>query len=784
MRSHPSRSWSRSAGALTVALLVVCGPPLAAADGLRLRGRPLHDALNQLRTRGLRLIFSSELVPERLRVIDEPRSQALGAQLAELLAPHGLMAIRGPGSTLLVVRGAVPPLPRRSAPTSTTRATPSSSAQEGQAAPELAYRERVTVIGAAGGDDDGSWDARRLDAGGLRTFGSHVDDDPVRAAAALPGVAAGNDFGSDVSARGSPYRHAGVVVDGVTAPWLRHAAFGRGEAGSLTMVAADSVDEVSLSVGAYDRREAAQLGPQVSLTLRQGSRESRRSAIALSATGASASTEGPLGSQGRGSWLVGGRKNYAEWPVGRQDRDRTVLGITDVFSKLTYDVTSGQHLSLAVVAGVSKLERDGPSAVILGNGANRAGLVTASWRSAVGSRMVIAQQVSTLRHAFDNRDRSGHPLGGGTNGATAYRLDLTRLAGTSTAEGGLQVRRLRGARSWAFGSAESGVNATGGAEIADTWTERSAYGSFRWNPRPGLTVTPGLRVSASSLVARPAVDRWVRAQWAPATRWRVHAATSVAHQLPGLDESSASAPGVQLRPERAWQIDLGSRYEVTRSVHGAVTAFSRQERDVLSVPANVLGVFDLTGLPGAVDGAPFFPRGLRPAANALSGTAHGVDVRLERRTRGLTGWMAYTYSVARHRDHVTGEAFAADFDERHSVNLASTFALRDHTRLGATFRAGSGMPTASRWVAHEGRLLEGYARNWFRLPTYQRLDLRADHVWGPPGRRATLFTEVVNVLNRTNHGLAGHRLSSTGEAVGLTERLFPRLLTAGLRIEF
>ena len=43
----------------------------------------------------------------------------------------------------------------------------------------------------------------------------------------------------------------------------------------------------------------------------------------------------------------------------------------------------------------------------------------------------------------------------------------------------------------------------------------------------------------------------------------------------------------------------------------------------------------------------------------------------------------------------------------------------------------------------------------------------------------------MNALNRTNLGAAtGVVRRDTGEAVGFTERLFPRLLTAGLRVEF
>ena len=63
--------------------------------------------------------------------------------------------------------------------------------------------------------------------------------------------------------------------------------------------------------------------------------------------------------------------------------------------------------------------------------------------------------------------------------------------------------------------------------------------------------------------------------------------------------------------------------------------------------------------------------------------------------------------------------------------------------------------------------------------------MRASRTFRAAGRRMTLFVDVVNVLNRTNTGLAnGVIRPDTGEAIGFTERLLPRLPTAGLTVEF
>ena len=308
------------------------------------------------------------------------------------------------------------------------------------------YRERVTVTAnpSVPGDVNGG-SARTLGSEDLRDFAGHVADDPLRIVQTLPGVASGDDFRSEYSVRGSPYHHAGVVVEGVLAPWLQHAALGRGDTGTMSMLPSDVLQEATLNVGAYPRRDGGQLGPQINLVLREGSRLARRFRVGVSGTSATVTAEGPLGSSARGSWLVGLRRSNVEWPVGRDDHHMTVFGFSDVQSKFVYDVRSGQQISLSLVAGVSNVERDDSNIAALSDGINRAAVVTVAWRSMIGSRTIVTQRVSSLAHEYLNRDQAMRPVNRGTNGAGAYRVDITRtllrvLSRRERRSGGCTVR--------------------------------------------------------------------------------------------------------------------------------------------------------------------------------------------------------------------------------------------------------------------------------------------------------------------------------------------------------
>jgi hypothetical protein len=171
--------------------------------------------------------------------------------------------------------------------------------------------------------------------------------------------------------------------------------------------------------------------------------------------------------------------------------------------------------------------------------------------------------------------------------------------------------------------------------------------------------------------------------------------------------------------------------------------------------------------------------------NAIDVAARGVEVTLRRTaTAGLIGWVSYGYGTTRATDRRTGERYWADFDQRHQVNVYLSQRLGGRTSLGAKFRYGSNMPIPAYLDGSPAALVPSTRRNEVRLPPYARLDLRASRTYHWSARRLTLFAEVLNALGRDNLGRTSGTIRSTGRVSGFTEALFPRLPSAGLRIEF
>lgn len=89
------------AGLTTASLLAA---PAPAASTPRFRGTTLPAALERLEQGGLRLLYSSELVTESMRVRREPVGSEPRSILAEIVGAHGLVVEEGPGGMLVLVR--------------------------------------------------------------------------------------------------------------------------------------------------------------------------------------------------------------------------------------------------------------------------------------------------------------------------------------------------------------------------------------------------------------------------------------------------------------------------------------------------------------------------------------------------------------------------------------------------------------------------------------------------------------------------------------------------------
>ena len=105
--SRAVRRASRAILTLLAATLLAGAPSNSGAQEVSrgaYEGRLLSAALSDLQNRGVRIIFSSDLVRPEMVVAVEPSHGSTDRLLDDLLGPHGLMARLGPRGSVLVVR--------------------------------------------------------------------------------------------------------------------------------------------------------------------------------------------------------------------------------------------------------------------------------------------------------------------------------------------------------------------------------------------------------------------------------------------------------------------------------------------------------------------------------------------------------------------------------------------------------------------------------------------------------------------------------------------------------
>jgi hypothetical protein len=586
----------------------------------------------------------------------------------------------------------------------------------------------------------------------------------------MPRVSALDDFRSDFSVRGSPYRQIGIVVDGIATPWLQHTVYGRSDLGSVAMFGSDSLDTATLQAGAYPRVYDDTLGAQLELNLREGSRTATRLTGTVGGMTTAVTGEGPIGSGARGSWIAGIRDSYRSWPPRPHATANSGFGFADLHIKLVYDVSPTQQINVTGLGGQSTLDTidelpTGP----LATGTEGAALFNVGWRSLFASRTVVRQRVFVVGQDLSATLSNGQVAGVSTNRAFGYRGEVQQQVLGGVLEGGGDISRLSGYR-----DVEPSGSAAVPYSLRGAWMMHAAYLDFARTFSRGLSFEAGLRASDSTLVRQHALTPWILGAWTFAREWTINASAGASRQFADLDAMMGPTGAPALRPERATHADVGIEQRLSNGIRWQATLFNRLEQDVLRGPDSVL-TLPTAGAEALVPGS---------YRNALSGVARGLELVVTPEAKGrVSGWLSYTYAVMRQHDVATQETFWSDFDRRHTLNVAGMFRLGPRTSAGVVLRSASGVPIPGYFDLRNGTLVAGDRLNTVRLPAYVRLDGRLQRRVFASAHQVTLFAEIINALNRGNEGLSSGVVEpTTGLATGFSRPLVPRQVSFGIMV--
>lgn len=618
-----------------------------------------------------------------------------------------------------------------------------------------------------------------------------VADDPFRAVQVLPGVSTGDDFKAEFAVRGLGPANIGISIDGVDSPLLFHTVRGVQDTGSLALINSDILESASLLAGPHPQRLNSHLGARLDFITRDGAKDRVRVRGLLSASAASTVVEGPAGSQA--TWLVSIRKSYIDWLLRQIDSTTdTTFGFTDGQAKLTINLSPRQTLRASFIAGRSLLREneDPPDANTLDPAANTTMIGNLQWQFTPSATFTTSQQLYVVNADYRNRVQDGRTREEGNDRDLTWRGSAAwNPKSGSLIEFGAQARSesaRRIDRRFTSTSEQLLLDASGDAWSAAGWAH------YRWTPSARFAVTPGVRVEHWELPAlsearaggssrvegfgHTKASPWLLTDFEVRPGMKLRFGAGIQHQSATIDGAIFTRPGQELVPQRATTVEAGVEQRIGASTRLSVAAYHRGEDHGLRVVDNEIRLQN--------------NRVVRPQnpyfANTLTGNTTGAEITIERRSvSGLNGWLSYTWNDSRYEDALAAESFAADFDQRHTVNAYVAYRWSGRTSLSARMRYGSNFPI----VGYVARDADGYLlsaqRNGIRLPAYARLDLHADRTFTYQKSRLTLFIEVVNATNRDNYRPNGFGVNLTTRRVfDPIESLFPLLPVAGVMIEF
>lgn len=775
-------------GALLLLASLAAGPaPLVAdvtADPTRYAGRSLEEALLLLQSRGLRIVFTSNVVRPDMRVEQEPTASDPRQILQELLAPHGLTAQIGPNGIVVVVPRTTPPEPPgESAAGDVPRELMPTFHEEIVVTPSrisLLHEEPLALLG--------------LSREEILTL-PHLGDDLFRTLTLLPGVA-GNDVTAQFHVRGGRRDETQIRIDGQE---LYQAFHLRDLDSPLSVIAPATLSGAELSTGGFSARYGDRMGGVLDMTTITPAGTSR---VRLGAgiLGAHAGGAGRFDGD-RGAWLAEVRRDSSD--LLRRLLSENTPDYWDAFGKLDFRLSSRQSVRANLLYSADELlveevktgeakrfETEGDSAYswlthlgLLGNDLALESAISRARLNRDGRGVETEEAVSFsildqreseilgLRQAWHLQAAPQHLLEWGWE----VRDFDTEYDYFGTREFDDPMARLR----HDFG--EDSTIFAGRFEERDT----GVYAADRVRLLDSLTLELGLRYDRHPLTRESPLSPRLNLAYALAGRGVLRLAWGRFHQSQRSYELQVEDGETSLHPvERSEHRILGFEHLLGPAANEMALRVELYQREVANPRPRYENLFEAFNVFPEVE-----PDRVRFAPSRS--VAQGAELFLRSPLGKRASWWI-NYAYASTKDEIGGRWIPRLFDQTHTVNLDFDFRVTERWRLNLAWRYHTGRPTTPLTVAtledEEGEVefLPVLGRlNSERLRDYHRLDLRASRRWQVRSLALDFFVDLQNVYDRRNiAGMDFEIDDEDGRLIGDAEEWPGFLPSAGISLEF
>lgn len=603
--------------------------------------------------------------------------------------------------------------------------------------------------------------------------------DTMKALQSLPGVATSSDSSSEPAVRGSRPNDNAYYIDFLPVGYLFHVG------GLVSVVHSDLVNQFELYSAAFGPEYADVIGAVLDVSLRNPRTDRLGGVINVSLLGADFLVEGPVND--KQSFYFAVKRSYIDLLVDTvEDEDSgviiTVPRYYDYQGKYIWNLnaqhqlsfhatgasdsidfkiptTSGLGTQQPVLAGDSAIDTSyGTQAVVwdadLSSGTSNKlalGHTLDTNTSLIGTALNATARTHTwfVREQFKFKPSAEHDtsLGGSLQSVRAeYDIDA------------LNARCTEFEAECDYTNAER-VQGTGRINASIT----NLYAKNRWQATPDWAFTGGVHHSHDGYLDRRYTEPRVGAEWKWSPSLLFTAAWGRHNQFPAGDQVLAGFGNTGLWHLRATHSVLGVSQQLDEGWSWRVEAYQKKFSD-------------------------FVVRAPRPInyLNGASGHGHGLELLVKKgaakdSASRFSGWLSLSLSRARRQNDFTGQEFPFEFDQPVIANLVLQYKQSDRWQFGAKWSYHTGAPYTPINGAKpppEERLPNYGEFNSERLPSYHRLDLRADWVLSP---RYRFFGEVINAYARKN--ISGYSYNAD-YTVRKDVTQLPFLLSFGVLVKF
>jgi hypothetical protein len=699
----------------------------------------LSDVLNEIGTPSMRLIYSSEVVPARMRVEVEPTEAGGQALLRELLEPHGLRAEHVGGIVYAVVRVPSEPGPARSPAATPARPEP--------------IEEVVVVSSRYRLADDARLERTFLTQAELEAL-PRLADDSLKAVHRLPGAAT-NGLSGLAYMRGGEQSETLVVFDGLPMYEPFHLRLLSSPASILDPRTLDSLE-------VYAGGFTTEFGDRISAVIDASS--TRPDAERYYEAGLSVFYANALASarfaDGRGQWLASARRSNLDLIADMVESDVGKPSYADGFARIDYRFDDATSASLHMLLATDRSSLRDSEETERANADYRNGYFWATldraWTPALNSTLLLsysdvaAHRKGTVeepgrRTGFVDDDRDYHVFGAKLDGSWTGARWFHRA--------GLEFRSLSARyryRSevtfepdYPFPGDPGGTTARDLLPTPDG-NHVAAYASSRLRVTDRLTAEAGVRWDEQTYGARSDeqfVPRLNLAFDAGATT-RLRASWGKYQQAQSINELQVEDGVTEFQPtQRADMIVLGLDQGLSGNQTLRIEAYRKDYTVLRPRYENLLDPLSL--LPEL--------RWDRVRIAPSSARATGVEILLSRKLASpWNGWINYAWSQVEDRED--GVDTRRGWDQKHSLGGGISWTSDPWTAtLAATWH--SGWPTTSVRLAEPvstpPEVLIG-DRNDVRLKDFLSVDARVSRTFRLRRGELDAWFEITNLTNRAN----------------------------------